>query len=220
MCGSSILSDARDGEIGENRKTRSFFLVRFWKAEFQKGGLFVTDLSTGTDPHRHTPGTHNHTQTPAEQGRRGQARQTHEVFRTRPTRRASKRARPTPNQSSSQTASPAPPARPESRPNPHPTRSFSSPAGRPQSPVFRATPQGGAPTGGASDTHTRSTLTHTHSHTLLHSLTPSRRDGRGRRALTAACCPPRTPRLLPGRPTLRRPPRRRAAPVSPPGASE
>ena len=48
--------------------------------------------SFGADPHRHTPGTHNHTQTPAEQGRRGQARQTHEVFRTRPTRRASKRA--------------------------------------------------------------------------------------------------------------------------------
>ena len=43
-------------------------------------------------PHRHTPGTHSHTQTPTEQGRRGQARQTHEVFRTRPTRRASKRA--------------------------------------------------------------------------------------------------------------------------------
>ena len=36
--------------------------------------------------------THSHTQTPTEQGRRGQARQTHEVFRTRPTRRASKRA--------------------------------------------------------------------------------------------------------------------------------
>ena len=33
--------------------------------------------------------THSHTQTPTEQGRRGQARQTHEVFRTRPTRRAS-----------------------------------------------------------------------------------------------------------------------------------
>ena len=32
-----------------------------------------------------TAGTHNHTQTPAKQGRRGQARQTHEVFRPDPT---------------------------------------------------------------------------------------------------------------------------------------
>ena len=48
-------------------------------------GPLVTDLSTGTDPHRHTPGTHSHTQTPTEQGRRGQARQAHEAFRTRPT---------------------------------------------------------------------------------------------------------------------------------------
>ena len=134
-------------------------------AKTRKFASYVTDLSTGTDPHRHTPGTHNHTQTPAEQGRRGQARQTHEVFRTRPTRRASKRARPTPNQSSSQTASPAPPARPESRPNPHPTRSFSSPAGRPQSPVFRATPQGGgAHRGRERHPHTQ----HTHPHTLTH----------------------------------------------------
>ena len=219
MCGSSILSDARDGEIGENRKTRSFFLVRFWKAEFQKGGLFVTDLSTGTDPHRHTPGTHNHTQTPAEQGRRGQARQTHEVFRTRPTRRASKRARPTTNQSSSQPA-PHRPRGPRAGRIPTPRVRSARPQGA-LNPRSSARPRkGGAPTGGASDTHTRSTLTHTHSHTLLHSLTPLGRDGRGRRALTAACCPPRTPRLLPGRPTLRRPPRRRAAPVSPPGASE
>ena len=75
--------------------------------------------------------------------------------------------------------------------------------------------RGGAHRGRERRPHTQ----HTHPHTLLHSLTPSRRDGRGRRALTAACCPPRTPRLLPGRPTLRRPPRRRAAPVSPPGAS-
>ena len=76
--------------------------------------------------------------------------------------------------------------------------------------------RGGAHRGRERRPHTQ----HTHPHTLLHSLTPSRRDGRGRRALTAACCPPRTPRLLPGRPTLRRPPRRRAVPVSPPGASE
>ena len=42
--------------------------------------------------HRHTRGTHSHTQTPTEQGRRDEARQTHEGVRTRPTRRASKRA--------------------------------------------------------------------------------------------------------------------------------
>ena len=183
--------------------------------------MCVTDLSTGTDPHRHTPGTHNHTQTPAEQGRRGQARQTHEVFRTRPTRRASKRAsehdRPPTSPPASQPRT-ARAAREPAESQPHASVQLARRA--PSIPVFRATPQGGAPTGGASDTHTHSTLTHTHSHTLLHSLTPSRRDGRGRRALTAACCPPRTPRLLPGRPTLRRPPRRRAAPVSPPGASE
>ena len=45
----------------------------------------------------------------------------------------------------------------------------------PSIPVFSATPQGGAPTGGASDTHTHSTLTHTHSHT--HSFTHSHRRG-------------------------------------------
>ena len=82
----------------------SYSSERACDADGQTLTLTVTDLSTA---HRHTPGTHNHTQTPAEQGRRGQARQTHEVFRTRPTRRASKRARPTApttNQSSSQPA--------------------------------------------------------------------------------------------------------------------
>jgi len=130
----------------------------------------VTDLSTGTDPHRHTPGTHNHTQTPAEQGRRGQARQTHEVFRTRPTRRASKRARPTTNQPVLQPASPAPPARPESRPNPNPMRPFSSPAGRPQSRSSARPRKGGRPPGArATPTHTAHSPTHTHTHFFTHS---------------------------------------------------
>ena len=175
----------------------------------------VTDLSTGTDPHRHTPGTHNHTQTPAEQGRRGQARQTHEVFRTRPTRRASKRARPTTNQSSSQPA-PHRPRGPRAGRIPTPRVRSARPQGALNPGLPRDPARGGAHRGRERRPHTQ----HTHPHTLLHSLTPSRRDGRGRRALTAACCPPRTPRLLPGRPTLRRPPRRRAVPVSPPGASE
>ena len=67
---------------------------------------FTQDLhgQTGTDQahERKDPAAHKTTQThsrhtqshatPTEQGRRGQARQTHEVFRTRPTHRASKRA--------------------------------------------------------------------------------------------------------------------------------
>ena len=169
--------------------------------------------------------THSrHTQSHADPSRARQARSGPSDPRSLPdpTDPPSEQASTTDHQPVLQPASPAPPARPESRPNPNLTRSFSSPAGRPQSRSSARPRKGGAPTGGASDAHAAHSPTHTHSftHSLTHSLTPSRRDGRGRRALTAACCPPRTPRLLPGRPTLRRPPRRRVVPVSPPGASE
>ena len=129
----------------------------------------VTDLSTGTDPHRHTPGTHNHTQTPAEQGRRGQARQTHEVFRTRPTRRASKRARPTTNQSSSQPA-PHRPRGPRAGRIPTPRVRSSRPQGA-LNPRSSARPRkwGRPPGARATPTHAAHSPTHTHTHSSTHS---------------------------------------------------
>ena len=136
--------------------------------------VVVTDLSTGADPHRHTPGTHNHTQTPAEQGRRGQARQTHEVFRTRPTRRASKRARPTTNQSSSQPA-PHRPRGPRAGRIPTPCVRSARPQGALNPGLPRDPARGGAHRGRERHPHTQHTHSPTHTHT--HSFTHSHRRG-------------------------------------------
>ena len=147
----------------QSRRYSSIFII---VVLVYRSCTIVTDLSTGTDPHRHTPGTHNHTQTPAEQGRRGQARQTHEVFRTRPTRRASKRARPTTNQSSSQPA-PHRPRGPRAGRIPTPCVRSARPQGALNPGLPRDPARGGAHQGRERHPHTQ----HTHPHTLTH--TPS-----------------------------------------------
>ena len=130
--------------------------------------LRVTDLSTGTDPHRHTPGTHNHTQTPAEQGRRGQARLPEPT--DPPSEQASKRAehrndRP-PAQSSSQPA-PHRPRGPRAGRIPTPCVRSARPQGALNPGLPRDPARGGAHRGRERHPHTQ----HTHPHTLTH--TPS-----------------------------------------------
>ena len=137
---------------------------------------FVRHLSTGTDPHRHTPGTHNHTHD-ADPSRARQARSGPSDPRSLPdpTDPPSEQASTTDHQPVLQPASPAPPARRESRPNPNPMRPFSSesPTGPPSIPFCNRSFKDGP-------THTATLQAHTHSHTQ----TPTEQGRRGQACQT------------------------------------
>ena len=140
----------------------------------------VTDISS--DPHRHTPGTHSHTQTPSKAGA-GPSDPRSLPGPSGPDRlaeRASEHASTTDNQPTSQPSSQPLIARPcgaRAGRIPTPTRLrhvFRTPAGRPQS-RSSARPRKRGRTPG---TRATPTLTpHTHTHSFTHSPRPGEKEG-------------------------------------------